>query len=171
MKPIVRSNLIAGMIALLGSTQLLGDISGSRILKGLGAASMISPCPRVFCSAPVRGENGGQIETFSSQFSLVYRVRGVERSISLDPHTGKSLKGPYNRRNVYGAGLSYAPCLPRELVDQILSYGLGSDTRLRTELEIPTDAQNLTLVITSSAGNSLRHWKYPILSIQSSSAQ
>ncbi|MGK0184745.1 MAG: hypothetical protein ACI9R3_000519 [Verrucomicrobiales bacterium] len=162
MKPVMRSNAIAGLLTLFGMSQMLGVLTGSQTLRGIGAASMISPCPKVFCIAPVHGEEGGSVETFSSQFSLVYTLAGEEHRILLKPQPGHLLRGPYNRRNVYGAGLSYAACLPRELVDQILHYGLGTKGSLRAELGVPAEACDLTLVVVSDSHRPQTRWQFPI---------
>ena len=114
------NRLAIGALGILGFLQMIGDLSGLRVLKGLGAASAASPAPKVFCSA-------GGLETFSSRFVLEWRdPAGRRQSLPLSPALYRKLRGPYNRRNVYGAALAYGPVLPDELRDSVLANGWRS---------------------------------------------
>jgi hypothetical protein len=44
------------------------------------------------------------------------------------------MRGPYNRRNVYGAALAYAPVLPPALRDPVTKHALCGDAPLLREL-------------------------------------
>ncbi|UPT74496.1 MAG: hypothetical protein M0D55_01785 [Elusimicrobiota bacterium] len=109
---------IAVLLILLGLAQMGADAWGSRPLKALAAATAASPAPKVFGSV-------GGFETFSNRMTV---VRDGERS-RVDRAAYRRLKGPYNRRNVYGAALSYGPAMPRELRDPVLRRAFcgGSD--------------------------------------------
>lgn len=97
--------IAAYALLVLGLLQMLGSVTGSAALRGIGAASAASPAPKVFTT--VRG-----LETFSTRFELSWDdIDGKERSIVLTPDLYAGLKGPYNRRNVYGALLAYGPIL------------------------------------------------------------
>lgn len=121
----------------LGLLQMTGDpierfVSApvGKGLRGVGAATMASPAPKVFSS--VRG-----LETYSTRFFLVWTdVQGVERALELTPEVVSRLHGPYNRRNVYGAVLAYGPVLPPELRDPVLKYAVTGDAPLLRELGI-----------------------------------
>jgi hypothetical protein len=111
------------------------------MLRGLGAATAASPLPKVFSDVD-------SLETFASEFTLRYRKPGrtvVEMAIT--PELYGRLGGPYNRRNVYGAALSYAPRLPRELWEPVFCYGLGSEGPLRTELGLGSDVTDISVTI------------------------
>jgi hypothetical protein len=106
----------------LGLLQALGFAVGSETLRGLGAMTAASPLPFVFSS--FRG-----VETFAAEFEIVLtRPNGERVRHVVTPELYANLDGPYNRRNTYGAVLSYGPALdaPREraLVDAVLRYGL-----------------------------------------------
>ena len=97
----------AGVVLLfvLALAQMVGDLAGWRALRGLAAATGASPAPRVFSAS--RG-----LETYSTRFALEWRTPSneVER-LELTPAAASALRGPYNRRNVYGAILAYGPVL------------------------------------------------------------
>ena len=89
----------------IGLLQMTGDLLRIPQLKGLAAATAASPAPKVFSS--VQG-----LETFSVRFlHRVQRSDGTADSIKLTPEMYSRIHGPYNRRNVFGAALSYAPVL------------------------------------------------------------
>src|SRR4051812_31666958 len=92
----------AGLL-LFGLSQMAGDLTGNRLLKGIGAASAIAPSPKVFCDM-----NG--FEPFASTFVVTIRSHQTF-SVPLTPHNYAMLGGPYNRRNVYGAAIAGAPLL------------------------------------------------------------
>lgn len=112
---------------------MLGDAAGARWLKGIGAASVAAPLPKVF--SDVAG-----LETFASDFVLeVETRRGVVRR-EITPALYARFGGPYNRRNVYGAALAYAPRMPPALWQQAFCFGLAPTGPLRRELGVPRDA-------------------------------
>ncbi len=124
------------VIGLLGMTGNLFDL---KILKGLGLASAAAPAPKVFCSAD-------GLETFSSRFLVEYLAAdGTLNNLELTPRT--RMRGPYNRRNVYGAVLAYGPVLPANLRDPVLEYALGPKGTLRDELGLPADAEILAITV------------------------
>lgn len=121
----------------VGLLQMAGDLTGLVALKGIGAASAASPFPKVF--SDVRG-----LETFASEFTLQVETRsGDHLAIPITPQRYQRLAGPYNRRNVYGAALSYAPRLPAPLWQAVYCYGLRPDGPLRRELGVPDDAARI----------------------------
>ncbi|MEL7237586.1 MAG: hypothetical protein AAGK78_01895 [Planctomycetota bacterium] len=127
--------LVLGLAQMAGDLVLLATVSPS--LKGIAAATGASPAPKVFCSQ-------GGLETFSSRFALVYTdATGVEVELPLTPETYGMMAGPYKRRNVYGAALSYGPVLPDELRRPVFRFGLTNDAPLLRELGITgaTDAR------------------------------
>jgi hypothetical protein len=142
-------------LLVLGLAQMAGDLTGFAALKGLAAATAASPAPKVFSS--VRG-----LETYSSRFYLEYRDRqGNEHSLLLTPALGARLRGPYNRRNVYGAVLAYGPVLlsdvrTRPLFESVARFALCDDapvmrevgidpTQLATALRVRLDPLNAEL--------------------------
>ena len=120
----------------LGMLQMAADLLHLRALKGVAAATAASPAPKVFSS--VRG-----LETYSSRFFVEWTDEsGVFHSIEIRPETTAGLRGPYNRRNVYGAVLAYGPVLHsdpsvRAMFESISRYALCGDAPLLRELGIP----------------------------------
>jgi hypothetical protein len=121
----------------LGLLQMTGDLVGQLIsepvgkaVKGVAAATTASPAPKVFSA--VRG-----LETYSTRFFLEWEDQDGRRcALELTPEVYGRLRGPYNRRNVYGAALAYGPVLPVELRDPVLRYAVCGDAPLLRELGI-----------------------------------
>jgi len=128
-------------LAVIGCMQMAGYVTGSRFLRGVGAATAASPLPKVF--SDVDG-----LETFASEFTVRYRdAHGTIRETRITPELYGHLAGPYNRRNVYGAALSYAPRLPGALWESVYCYGLGPRGPLRSELGLGPDAVEISVRI------------------------
>jgi hypothetical protein len=140
-------DLGAVVLGLLGLSQMAGDLFGVRTLKGIGAASAMAPCPKVFCDV-----NG--LEGFTSTFILRLTGRdGCLHEIEITPQLYARLKGPYNRRNAYGAAISFAPKLPSNLWQSVYDYAWRKGGPLRTELDVPDDTENVsTFVRTGTRG-------------------
>jgi len=133
-------NAAALGICAFSLTAIIGDVLQFHALKGIALASTIAPCPKVFCDT--KG-----LEAFASTFVLRFETNGHAADVALVPELYSRLKGPYNRRNVYGAALSFAPRLPTPLWRAVFEYGLGEDGPLRRELGISSEATNLVVKI------------------------
>jgi hypothetical protein len=95
----------AGVLVGVGCLQLTGDLLGALPLKALGAASHASPAPKVFTA-----HEG--LETFSARFVIGWHdSAGVPKNVELTPKLNNRIRGPYNRRNPFGAALAGAPML------------------------------------------------------------
>lgn len=127
-------------LAGLGLLQITGYLLGLQPVRGLGACTAASPFPKVFSDV-----NG--FETFAADFTMIYEADGAEVRQRITPDYYQQLRGPYWRRNVYGAALSYGPRLPRPLWETILCYGLGEDGPFGPELGVPSDAQRVRILI------------------------
>ncbi len=158
-RPLRRANLLAFLLLLVGTFQMAGFLINSKALRGIGAVSMVSPFPKVFCSAPVHGEPGVALETFASEFVLQYDTQDGAARLAITPEVYSRLRGPYNRRNVYGAALAFGPCLPPELADAVLRYALVEPGTLCAELGLPEDADNFRVKIRGEANGIERHWE------------
>lgn len=128
-------------LVLLGVAQMIGDLTGVLPLKAVAAATGASPAPKVFSA--VQG-----LETYSTRFFLEADGRRVE----LTPEVYSRIRGPYNRRNVYGAALAYAPVLPRELREPVMRHALCGP--LLQELGIPP-ANRVAVTLEPLPGTSL----------------
>lgn len=113
------------VLVVLGLAQIAGDLTKFLPLKAVAAATGASPAPKVFSAV-----NG--LETYSTRFFLDL---GHER-VELTPEIYARIEGPYNRRNVFGAALAYAPVLPATLRDPVTKYALCGDAPLLRELKL-----------------------------------
>jgi hypothetical protein len=126
-------------LVILGLAQMTGDVLGISALEGIAAATTASPAPKVFSA--VKG-----LETYSTRFSIQWRdASGSEKSLELTPEVYGSIRGPYNRRNAYGAILAYGPIFAstpetRPLFESVARYALCGDAPLLVELGIDVKA-------------------------------
>jgi hypothetical protein len=147
-RSLIIRNRLAVLITIFACSAMVGDMFNVLPLKGIGAASSIAPFPKVFC------DNQG-LEGFASEFTLTAEGPSGITNMVLTPESYSRLKGPYNRRNVYGAALAFGPKLPHELWHSVFAYGLGPGGPLRHELGLPTDTTNVVVTIkTKTAGRS-----------------
>lgn len=130
-----RTTLLAAGLVILGCLQLAGDITGLLPLKALGAASHASPAPKVFTA-----HQG--LETFAARFVIGWHdAAGARHSLDLTPQVNRRLRGPYNRRNTFGAAIAGAPILQaspllRPMHDAMLRHAFCSRHALLTEVGI-----------------------------------
>ena len=147
-------NILAVILLVVGSTQMIGYLTGVKLLRGVGLASGAAPFPKVFCEAD-------GYEAFAASFRLEGHLSdGTRWTREFDPEWYSQLSGPYNRRNVYGAALAFAPRLPEKLRDHLLEEALSPTSRMRSELGIPADLEGETIIITPRDGESHGPWKY-----------
>lgn len=132
----MKTKIAAAALVAVGTLQMTGDLSGSQAVRAVGAATHASPAPKVFTSQ-------GGYETFSARFFIDWHAAdGVWHAVELTPRAYRRVKGPYNRRNAYGAALSYGPVLAanartRAMLEQVTHYGFCGDAPLLRELRIP----------------------------------
>ena len=145
----------AGLFLLIvGLLQMTGDLFRLPALKAVAAATGASPAPKVFSS--VQG-----LETFSSVFYLEWHDRdGSAHSLELTLELYSRVRGPYNRRNVFGAALAYAPVLsvdPRTkpMYEAVVRYALCGHAPLLRELGLDPagliEPPNIRLVVRSNS--------------------
>ena len=124
---------------------MAGDLLHMPTLKAIAAATAASPAPRVFST--VKG-----LETFSTRFFIEWSDTTGMHSLEISPERYAHLRGPYNRRNVYGAVLAYGPVLEsdastRPMFNAVSGYALCGEAPLLHELGIPSEAANGSLRI------------------------
>ena len=149
-------NLIAMALLVVGSFQMLGYLLDTPLLRGVGIASGVAPFPKVFC------ESDGY-EPFAATFMIAgIDANGAVQQIELTAERYAALAGPYNRRNVYGATLAYAPRLPDDLRKTLLARVLAPGAPLRSELAIPEDWTALRIHIKARQGETTPSWEYEL---------
>lgn len=130
-----RTTTAAIALTVLGVLQMAGDVFHVTPLRAVASATLASPAPKVFSA--VRG-----LETYSTRFFLEWTdTSGAKREVQLTPQAYSRLRGPYNRRNVYGAVLAYGPVLvsdPRTapMFRSVSRYALCGDAPLLRELGV-----------------------------------
>lgn len=141
-----RVDLLAGGLVVIGCMQLVGDLAGLLPLKALGAASHASPAPKVFTA-----HDG--LETFAARFVIGWRDEQAQpRQIELTPRLNRRLRGPYNRRNTFGAAIAGAPMLQaspllRPMHDAMLWYAFCGKASLLAEIGVGSTHGPYTLDI------------------------
>ncbi|MBA2660939.1 MAG: hypothetical protein H0U74_01480 [Bradymonadaceae bacterium] len=141
-------------LLVLGLTQMIAALLGIAPLQGAAAASVASPAPKVFSVA--KG-----LETYSTAFFLEWEsVDGHSQSLALTPQIYTGLRGPYNRRNVYGAILAFGPVLytdekTRPMFDAASAFAMCNDSPVLVELGIDpqTVAGNVRVRYVPRAGH------------------
>lgn len=124
-------------LAVVGLAQMGFDLLGWTPGKAIAGATLLSPAPKVFSA--VDG-----FETYSASFVLNWHdsETGVESAV-LDRDLYLKLRGPYKRRNVYGAAIAYGPVLRESefgapMLDAVGDYAFLGDAPLLNELGIDT---------------------------------
>lgn len=98
-------NRVRALVLLaVGLLAMAGDLLGNDALYGLGLATHASPAPKVFTARE-------GLEGFSSSYVLAYASPEGPVVLALEPAVYARLRGPYNRRNVFGAALAGGPFL------------------------------------------------------------
>ena len=135
----------------IGMLQIAGYVFRFSSVRGLGAATGSSPLPIVFTE--VKG-----VETFASDFFIRYKnTDGNQHEVKITPELYSRISGPYNRRNVYGAAISYGPVLPKKMRDTVLYYALCKKTLVR-ELGFPATASDFSIYIKTKTRNRNSIW-------------
>jgi hypothetical protein len=125
------------LLLLVGLLQMAGDLLHVPAIKGVAAATGASPAPKVFSA--VRG-----LETYSTRFFVEWTDKtGQLHSVEITTERAEGMRGPYNRRNVYGAVLAYGPIMQsdpslRPMFASVSRYALCGDAPLLRELGIDT---------------------------------
>jgi len=134
-----REWMVAAVLIGVGCAQMLGDVLRIPALKGLGAATGASPAPKVFTA-----QEG--FETYANRFFLEWQdAAGRRQVLELTPEVYANFRGPYNRRNVYGAVFSYAPVLDanpltRPMFRSVLARSFCGASSVLKEIGVPADA-------------------------------
>jgi hypothetical protein len=149
-------------LGILGLAQITGDVLDITPLRGLAAATTASPAPKVFSA--VRG-----LETYSSSFFIEWQdANRADQSLELTPEVYARLKGPYNRRNAYGAVIAYGPILAadpttQDLLESVARYALCGRAPVLRELGIEPSAVNGAVRVRIEPISTSRHENLPLV--------
>lgn len=154
-----------------GCLQMAGDLLAIPALKGFGLATQVSPAPKVFTA-----HEG--FETYSSEFFISWQdAENRRHKMQVTPALYyKGVLGPYNRRNAYGAALSYAPVLndnprTRPMFESVAYYAVCKPAPMLSELGIDAASVRGPVTITLAPRQKLpetHKWKleYEISCVQ-----
>lgn len=128
------------IIIAIGLLQIIGYVIDNKTIRGIGIAIASSPLPIVFTQVK-------NVETFASEFFIIYTdTKGIYQKKQITPMMYSKLKGPYNRRNIYGAAISYGPILNKKILNPVLDYAICKKVLL-DELGFPKDGRNYKILI------------------------
>ena len=142
-----RSFLVFSFLVGLGCCQMIADVAGMPRVKAVAAATQVSPAMKVFTAHD-------RYETHAARFALTWDdSAGAAHELALTPEVYRNIRGPYNRRNVYGAALAYGPLLrlnpnTRRMQESVMRYAFCAPGTVRQDLGVPADAMNLRARIT-----------------------
>jgi len=122
------------VLVAIGCVRAFANIADMEKTSAAFAALNVSPAMKVFTA-----HNG--YETFSPKFEIEFINGDESKLILLTPELYRKLSGPYNRRNVYGAAISYGPVLvsnenTKPLFDSVAKYSFCTPASLISELEL-----------------------------------
>ena len=137
----------SGLVILIGSLSMIGTVTSVDAVKGIGFMSTASPLPLVF--SKFRG-----VENFSSDYYMDIRFRnGQMTSMKITPEIYDRAKGPYNRRNPYGAVLAYGPMLtkPNEIIlrDKVMQYSACGQGSFMREIGVTEPIEHINVTVKS----------------------
>ncbi len=139
------------LIIAIGLLQTIGYLSRIKIIKQLGQITCSSPLPIVFTE--VKG-----VETFASDFYIEFiNYTGEREVIKITPNMYSKLKGPYNRRNIFGAAISYGPILKKEIWETIFKYGFCKK-KILEEMMLPLNGNNYSVRIKTKTAGRNNEW-------------
>lgn len=150
-------NILLCLLLLIGLTSSIGHITNNGKIKGLGFASGASPLPLVFSVY-------NDIETFSTTFDIeATLLNDTVIQINLNKDNYGLLKGPYNRRNVFGAVFSHGPFFNMDtmikLRQRILYYGFCEKRVLIKEFGYDEYVKSVHITVKSkTVGNEGKVW-------------
>ncbi len=131
----MKHKIIFLFLIFIGSVRAVADIGGYSNVSSFFSLFNASPAMKVFTAH-------NNYETFSPIFMLDFHGdNGSSTSIELTPELYRKLEGPYNRRNIFGAAISYGPVLvsnqnTADLFYSVVQYSFCKPGRLINELEI-----------------------------------
>ncbi len=137
----------SGLVILIGSLSMVGTIAKLDPVKGIGFMTTASPLPLVFSKFR-------DVENFSSDYYMDIRFKnGETTSFKVTPEIYERAKGPYNRRNPYGAVLAYGPMLtkPNELIlrDKVMQYSACGQGTFMREIGISKPIEHINVTVKS----------------------
>jgi sterol desaturase/sphingolipid hydroxylase (fatty acid hydroxylase superfamily) len=147
------------LLLFIGLISTVGYISNTPVIKGIGYATAASPLPLVFSVY-----NG--VETFSTVYNVTVNSSNGIHHMTLNNTMYDKIRGPYNRRNMFGVLFSHGPFFtdPKiiQIRDQVLTNALCNGV-LASEFNFKGDIYDILIEIRSkTVGFENRTWVIPI---------
>jgi hypothetical protein len=148
------------LLVTIGSLHIVGYSLNNEAIKGVAFATSSSPLPLVFSAY-----NG--IETFSTSFEFNVVTKNYTKiNMCMDNKLYSKLKGPYNRRNVFGVIFSHGPFFNKlnmiKKRQQILYWGFCYPGSLASEFGINSIFNTTVLIKSKTIGNENKLWKMAV---------
>jgi sterol desaturase/sphingolipid hydroxylase (fatty acid hydroxylase superfamily) len=156
-----RSKTLFYFLLCLGCMSTFGYMLSFSNIRSIGFMTVASPLPLVFSV-----HNG--IETFSTSYNITVQFYdNTTEKINLDNSLYDKLKGPYNRKNMYGIVLSHGPFfLEPNLIkmrDDILQNAVCHNGIIATELGMTKVIDNVDIQVRSkTVGNEDKQWNLQV---------
>jgi len=157
----VLKKIIFCILVIIGCLNTFGYVNNMPKVRGVAFMTVASPLPLVFSVY-----NG--IETFSTMFDLDITFQNdTQIQKTIDHKLYGNMKGPYNRKNVYGVVFSHGPFFKEpnqiKMRDQILQYGLCKPGELAKEFGIYDKLKHVTINVKSkTVGNEGKSWRIDV---------
>lgn len=150
------TDLKYGFLLGVGLLEIIGYLSGSDVLSGLGALTAASPLPLVFTDRE-------GMEDFANQYFLSWMTRGQKKSTAqLTSQEFSRVSGPFGRKGAYATVVGYAPRLPAELVRSVLKQGFCQRHILAQALIGEPDIQSFELKLSTRTTGRADSWSYTV---------
>lgn len=154
----LHSRVGAIVLLFVGLSQIAADLLHLSGLKAVAAATMCSPCPKVFTAH-------GDYETFSTRFFIEWNdLAKAKHVLEVTPSTYRRIQGAYARRKIFEAVIVYWPIVERTphlipMFSAVCRYALSGEAPLLRELGVDPDS-----VLGAVKVRFLRVWKEQVRS-------
>jgi hypothetical protein len=146
-------NIACAVLLPVVLSQMFFGLVRAEEARNVAASTAVAPYPKVFC------DRDGY-EAFAMNFELIgVDADGREHIVQMTPDAYRRMRGPYNRRNAYGAALAFAPRLDAAVRNEVVDYAFHRDGGLRRELGLPP-LTKLTIRITPKPGVEAESYEY-----------
>lgn len=129
----MKYTIFAGILIFLATIKIIATLMGWDKVVGIASMTNLTPAMKVFTA-----HKG--YETYSSTFVIeASYADGLSEKKTLTSKVYSHLKGPYNRRNVYGALIAYGPLLAQNpktkaMYDAMTKSAFCKEPNILTEL-------------------------------------
>lgn len=157
----MKYTLFASILIFLATIKVIASLLGLEQVSAVASMSNLSPAMKVFTA-----HKG--YETYSSTFHIEALYQdGLTVKKTLTPKLYSHLEGAYNRRNVYGALIAYAPLLvtnthTKALYKQMSHRAFCKEEHILKELNFKHNNPIKTIILSYTLAPSIKQtFDYP----------